>query len=69
MIEGSTIVNVREMTDEEAEKQGWNHSRKTIPVIELSSGVVLYPSKDGAGNDPGVLFGHDTEENYFSVEP
>ncbi len=57
---GATIVAVRPMTKEEAEREGWSiGGRQGAPmVLELSTGAVLYPSQDEEGNGPGALFGH-----------
>lgn len=57
-IAGSTIVRVRPMTDVEASAQGWTFSMDGAPlVIELDTGVVLFPSQDPEGNGPGCVFG------------
>lgn len=57
---GLTIVDVRAMTDEELEREGWQMPQlQQAPVaLELDDGTVLYPSRDPEGNGPGSLFGY-----------
>lgn len=60
---GSTVVAIRPMTPTERAQQGWTEdlgisSREEALVIELSNGTLVFPSRDGEGNGPGVLFGH-----------
>lgn len=50
---GRTIKSVRYLSDEETDEIGWN--RSSI-VLELDSGVSLFPSSDDEGNDAGALF-------------
>jgi len=57
-IKGQTIVNVREMTEEEREREFWDYG--TI-VLELNDGSIIYPSRDIEGNGPGELFGFNPE--------
>jgi hypothetical protein len=56
---GATIVTVRPMTKAEADVEGWSITgRHGAPfVVVLSTGAVLYPSRDDEGNGPGALFG------------
>ena len=50
---GRTIVEVREMTEEEKEEfDWWGH----CPVIVLDDGQQIVVSQDGEGNGPGALF-------------
>jgi len=51
---GQKIVEVRPMTSEEKEDEGWEYG--TV-VIVLNNGVLLYSSSDEEGNDAGVMFG------------
>ena len=53
---GAKIKNIREMTREEAEAEGWSLRRDGCRVIELENGVKIYPSQDYEGNGPGALF-------------
>jgi hypothetical protein len=62
---GQTIVNVRPMTQEEIDAEGW-YSGTT--VIELSNGVRIYASRDEEGNDAGCLFGRDNKGVTYYVE-
>ncbi len=57
-ITGQTIKAIRPMTQEEMNRPGWMGARPGI-AIELSNGIILYPSRDEEGNGPGVLFAHD----------
>jgi hypothetical protein len=69
-IEGQRIVAVREMTDEELEREGWHtHAGQSTVVLELESGVKLYPAADPEGNGPGALFGIDTDDTAFALYP
>jgi hypothetical protein len=57
------IVEVRYLTNEEAEDMGW-YSRPV--ALLLDNGVWLYPSADDEGNDGGALF---TSDEKMSVIP
>ncbi len=59
---GQKIVKVRQMTSIERDREGWY--RGTV-VIELSNGVLLYPSSDEEGNDAGALFGKDGDHTFI----
>lgn len=71
MVEGRTITEVREMTEEEIEREGWGRHRghgATMALV-LDDGSVIYPSMDPEGNGPGCLFGYDPDEDQgFYVE-
>jgi hypothetical protein len=56
MLIGSKIVNVREMTEEEASGEAWELGRNGCRVLILDNGVKLYASRDYEGNGPGALF-------------
>lgn len=62
-VEGQRIVEVRPMTKEEAEAEGWDSGTM---VLVLENGVKLYASCDDEGNSAGVLFGTDGDR-YFTV--
>ncbi len=66
---GRTIKNVRRMTDEEKEREGWDSPRQNIAVIELDDGSTLYASRDGEGNGPGALFGTNSDGETIYVNP
>jgi hypothetical protein len=68
-IKGVKISSVREMTDEELEREGWEDHRENHPVVlELANGQTIFASKDLAGHGPGTMFGYDTEnEQRFYV--
>ena len=56
-IVGLSIKEVRIMTKEEVEIEGWEDWTEIPMVIILSNGSKIYPSKDIEGNGPGWLFG------------
>jgi hypothetical protein len=59
-IVGSKIIDIRPMTADEMEAEGWQ--KREIPmVLVLSSGTILYPSQDTEGNDAGSLFGKTSD--------
>lgn len=63
---GSTIIDIRPMTSDEMEAEGWR--KREIPmVLVLSSGTILYPSMDTEGNDAGALFGMTSDGISFGV--
>jgi len=65
-IVGSTVVDIRPMTQAEMDKEGWR--KREIPmVLVLSSGTILYPSMDTEGNDAGALFGLTSDGISFGV--
>ena len=53
---GRKIVDVRYMTQEEADDMGW-YSRPV--VFQLDDGNLIFPSADDEGNDGGALFTND----------
>lgn len=66
---GRTIKNVRQMSDEEKEREGWGDSHHNPTVIELDDGSTLYPSRDDEGNGPGALFGTNADGQTIYVIP
>lgn len=63
---GATIVDIRPMTREEMNKEGWR--KNEIPmVLVLSTGTILYPSQDTEGNDAGALFGVTSDGISFGI--
>ena len=65
-IVGSKIIDIRPMTSDEMEAEGWQ--KNEIPmVLVLSSGTILYPSLDPEGNDAGALFGMTSDGISFGV--
>lgn len=56
---GKKIVEIRLMSKAEMEAEGWSRGHGT--VIVLDDGMLIYPSADGEGNRPGVLFGKNKE--------
>lgn len=63
-IVGTTIKEIRPMTQAELTEEGWEGHRGETLVIILSNGVKLYPSSDYEGNSGGVWFGKDKEEAF-----
>jgi len=65
---GQKIVNIRAMTDEEVESEGWQtNGMSCITVLELENGDVLYPSSDDEGNSGGAIFGTATDGGKFCL--
>lgn len=59
---GLTITDVRDMTKQEAEVEGWDEfDTRDVTVLVLSDGSKLYPSRDPEGNGGGALFGVDPD--------
>ena len=55
---GKVVKEVRHMTDQEMNTEGWEPRHGTPPiVIVFDCGTKLYPSCDDEGNGPGTLFG------------
>ena len=50
---GKKIVEVRYLSQEEADDLGWE---ERCVVIHLDDGNMIYPSRDDEGNDAGALF-------------
>ena len=64
------IENVRRMTEDELEKNGWASGRHAAPVVlELANGDKLFPSCDPEGNAPGALFGENADGEPFVFDP
>lgn len=62
---GATVVAVRPLTAQEAERFGWSLRRHEAAVaVVLSTGAVLVPSQDYEGNGPGALFGFDADGDF-----
>ena len=59
-----TIVAVRPMTKAEQNAEGW---RRPATVLVLDDGTLLYPSRDGEGNDAGALFGKSPGGEQFAL--
>lgn len=62
---GKKIVAIRELSAEECDREGWDIGFKSIAVIELDDGTVVFPSRDGEGNGPGVLFGYKGKKGFY----
>ena len=58
---GSKIVNIKQMSRQEASKEGWDLGRNGCRVLILDNGIKLYASQDYEGNGPGALFFYNKE--------
>ena len=63
-LEGSKIVNIRDMTKKEADAEGWDLSHNGCRVLVLDNGIKLYASRDYEGNGPGALFFTEKGKHY-----
>lgn len=59
---GATVEAIRDMTDAEMRTEGWYDNLGPPVALELSSGVVIYPSRDAEGNGGGALVGYTEDE-------
>ena len=62
---GTTIADVREMTEGEMDDEGWEGMAGA--VIVLSDGTRLFASRDSEGNGPGVIFGKNKDGTSFRL--
>ena len=63
---GKRIVEVRAMTSEELEAEGWDTPRfGSVPVFVLDDDTLIYPSRDSEGNGPGELFGSAGDSQFM----
>lgn len=54
ILQGRGLHEVRPMTPQELERQGWDVSPgEKPPVAIVLRGIILYPSRDAEGNGPG----------------
>lgn len=69
-LEGRTIREVRKLTDEEMEVEGWNPNHRHGPpmAVVLDDGTVLFPSRDPEGNGPGCLFGRKGGVGFYASD-
>jgi hypothetical protein len=58
---GTTVRELRPMTEAEMKEEGWTDHRNEVLVMVLSNGMKLYPSRDYEGNGGGVWFGKDKD--------
>lgn len=63
---GQTITEIRPMTDEEMEYEGWEYGAE---VIVLSNGNRIYASQDDEGNGPGELFSRGSSRLRSGLSP
>jgi len=63
---GQKIQEVRRMTADEAEAEGWDRGGT---VIVLANGIKLYASRDDEGNGAGALFGNAPDGRAFHILP
>jgi len=62
---GRKIADIRPMTQNEMNAEGWGQNPRSAVVIVLDDGTKLYPSMDYEGNGPGRLFGHGKEGRFY----
>lgn len=53
---GGTIIDIRKMTAEEADEEGWSLDHSIGSVIVLDNDHTIYASSDDEGNCMGTLF-------------
>jgi hypothetical protein len=66
---GLRIVNVRWMTQEEADVEGWDISWNKTAVMEMNDGSKIYASQDAEGNGAGWLVGVLDDSTSVEVVP
>lgn len=54
IFEGKRIKQVRYASEEEMLSLGWDG--EDVAIFETEDGTLFYPSQDGEGNGPGVMF-------------
>ena len=67
---GRRIADVRPLTADEMESEGWDPTGRFNPVgmvVVLDDGTKLYPSRDEEGNGPGVFFGFTQDGSAFGL--
>lgn len=61
VLEGHTVVETREMTDDEYERMAWHKEVAGGPqVLVLDDGKVVYPVCNSEGSDAGAFHLHGT---------
>lgn len=63
------IEEVRAMTNDELEAEGWEGAFVPPIVFVLEDGTKLYPSQDPEGNGPGCMFGERDDGERIRVHP
>jgi hypothetical protein len=64
MLKGKVVAEVRYLTDDEIEEEGFD----AYPVaIFFTDGTYVFPSKDDEGNGPGALFTSDDNNPILPV--
>ena len=58
------IVNVRYLTEKEAEDLGWY---ERVVAFQTEDGLWFFPSRDDEGNDGGALFTSDEKDSCLPV--
>ena len=53
---GKRVIELRTLTVDELETEGWENEMVPVVAIVLENGVKLYPSSDMEGNSGGALF-------------
>ncbi len=63
---GHRIVELMPLPKKVLKSEGWDGNAPPI-AIKLDNGTILYPSQDGEGNGPGVIFGTDKKGESFGL--
>lgn len=67
---GLRVTNVRMMTSDELNNEGWDESFGGYPVaVIFEDGSKIYASSDPEGNDSGCLFGITASGQSIVVSP
>lgn len=67
---GLTVKDVRMMTKDELEAEGWENYYGGFPVaIVFNDGSKVYASSDPEGNNVGCLFGMTKDEEAIIISP
>ena len=64
---GKRVVELRTLTVDELETEGWENEMVPVVTIVLENGVRLYPSSDMEGNSGGALFFSDGSCDSFRL--
>lgn len=66
---GLKVTDVRWITTEEMEQEGWESRSDKTAVLIFNDGSRVYASCDYEGNDCGALFGYTADNTPVVVEP
>lgn len=66
-ITGRRIADIRPMTGDELEAEGWTERHATHFAIVLDDGTLIYASRDPEGNGPGALLGRAPDGEHITI--